>query len=207
MTREAMIRMLRVHLNDEDKIGWEFDDELVDFLDRATAFLTNTLITMKHNSLIKPLLIKGETVLPDDFVSFVGKLPIQIAGGVAIPYGVINKQPVPPHWENANWRYRPHEPTWRDTSVPDPVWDVEAKAWEEYWTHPEFKVFYWSRLPYVSSFADTDTLPYSHEFATQITDVARMLALNKNEYELTQDVNLFTQVQNALASVTRGAEQ
>jgi hypothetical protein len=194
--------MLRIHLNDEQNIGWEFDDELIDFLDRSTAFLSNILITMKHNSMIKPITVNGATALPQDFVAFVGKLPIQILAGQAIPYGRIDNRIPQPVFEDPNLMKRTYAPTWKSVTE-----SANEPSWESLTTNQTFNALYWSRLPYPSSFRDTDTLPYNIEFAGQIVDVARMMALNKNEYELTQDLALYSQIQAALGSVVKGDEQ
>jgi hypothetical protein len=189
--------MLRLHLNDEQKINWSADDELIEFLDNATAFITNLLIRMRHNSLIKVLDVNGPTELPQDFVSFVGKQPIQIIGGLARPYGRIDNNTSLKKWKDANV----------SGSQTTPVWMDKATTWQELTTNQNFNTLYWSRLPYVSDFLDEDKLPYTKEFAGQILDIARILALNKNEYDTQQDVALAQQVQNALSAVIAGDSQ
>jgi hypothetical protein len=203
MTKAGMLRMLRLHLNDDQKVGWEFDEELVDFLDRATDFITNLLIRMKHNYMIKPVTINGETTLPDDFISFVGRLPIRVFGNKAKAYGSLDNAPQ----FDDTWGSPNHQ-----RNVQSSVWGGKMDApstpsYDELQKTNEFQVYYWSRLPYISSLVDTAIIPYPADIAGQVIEVARMLALNKNEYDIAQDVTMFEQVQTALSAVTRGDEQ
>jgi hypothetical protein len=197
MTKQAMLRQLRLHLNDEQKIGWEFDEELIEFLDRSASFITNLLIKMRHNSLIRPLLVEGDTELPSDFVTFVGKLPIQIMGNIARPYGKVDRELVHTYWRDPNLPNYLYTPSWKDPSDED----QEYTTWDDLIKEKKFNTLYWSRLPFVSDFEDTEEVPYKKEFAMQVIDIARMLALNKNEYTLQQDLDLFGQIQAALGSV------
>jgi hypothetical protein len=197
-----MIRLLRIHLNDDQAIGWEFDDELVEFLDRSVAFLSHILVTMKHNSVIKPIAIVGPTELPPDFVGFVGRLPVQVYGGMAVPYGKVDKELFKEKWKDPNLPTRTQGSTWKtvESQAPAPDWDT-------YILDQSYNAFYWARLPYLSEFTDQDVLPYRKDFAGQIIDVARMMALNKNEYDIAQDVNLHSQIQAALGSANKADEQ
>ena len=51
---------------------------------------------------------------------------------------------------------------------------------------------YFARLPYVSSFSDSDTLPYQHDQELTIAALAAIYALNKHEYEVSQDLYLLS---------------
>ena len=49
---------------------------------------------------------------------------------------------------------------------------------------------YFARLPYVSSYGEEDALPYEHEHEMIIAALAAIYALNKHEYEVSQDLYL-----------------
>ena len=53
-----------------------------------------------------------------------------------------------------------------------------------------YTVRYFARLPYVTSFEDGDPLPYDNDQARKIIALAAIYALNKNEYNVAQDVQL-----------------
>ena len=58
---------------------------------------------------------------------------------------------------------------------------------------------YFARLPYVSSYSDTATLPYEHDQYMNILSLAAAYALNKHEFNVSQDLALLGlgEVQNA----------
>lgn len=51
-------------------------------------------------------------------------------------------------------------------------------------------VRYFARLPYVSSYSDSATLPYEHDQYMNIISLAAIYALNKHEFNVTQDTYL-----------------
>lgn len=192
MTLERAIYLLRLHLNDEQSIGWPSDDELIEYMDRATSFLTDRLITMRYNSLIKSMQLDGPTELPADFVAFVGRVPVKVIGNTATAYGKID--------------IHLHDELWKDPNIPINAdrmqWKGDGKdyvPWSEYTKTTKTSVYYWGRLPFPSTFEPTDELPYTQDQATLILDLARQFALNKNEYDLTQDISIMSQIQTAMA--------
>lgn len=80
MTRDEMVFLLRQHLSDEQAVGWPNDSELLAFLDRAADYLSEKQIADRDPGMMKSLAIAGPTPLPDDFVSFVGRVPVRIVG-------------------------------------------------------------------------------------------------------------------------------
>ena len=87
MTKFQMLNLLRHHLSDDQKIGWPSDVELNAFLDRAAETVSERLASDRDPSLMASLTVSGPTSLPDDFLAFVGKVPIAIVDRVASPYG------------------------------------------------------------------------------------------------------------------------
>lgn len=53
-------------------------------------------------------------------------------------------------------------------------------------------VRYFSRLPYVTSYSETAQLPYSREQYITIAALAAIYALNKHEYDVSQDLSLLS---------------
>lgn len=51
-------------------------------------------------------------------------------------------------------------------------------------------VRYFARLPYVSGYSDTATLPYEHDQYMNIISLAAAYALNKHEFNISQDLAL-----------------
>jgi len=59
-------------------------------------------------------------------------------------------------------------------------------------------VRYFARLPYVTSFGENDALPYERDQYITLTALAAIYALNKHEYNVSQDLMLLGMgVQNA----------
>ena len=54
-------------------------------------------------------------------------------------------------------------------------------------------VNYFARLPLVSSYSGTDVLPYSNEQCIRLTELARVYAMNKHEYNIQQDLALLNE--------------
>ena len=119
MTQAEMVTLLRQHLSDEQKVNWRDDSELVAFLDRAANFFSDQLIASKDPVMLRRLRLRpqaqGEDIafldddtvfndndplvvvmssgtLPDDFVAFVGNVPVLVIGRsveVDIPLDVL----------------------------------------------------------------------------------------------------------------------
>ena len=120
MTQSEMVTLLRQHLSDEQKVNWRDDSELVAFLDRAANFFSDQRIAAKDSVMLRRLrlrpqaqgaediaFIDGDTAildndplvvvmssgtLPDDFVAFVGNVPVLVIGRsveVDIPLDVL----------------------------------------------------------------------------------------------------------------------
>lgn len=53
-----------------------------------------------------------------------------------------------------------------------------------------YKVVYFARLPLLSSFGDADVVSWPVGAESVIVDLARVFALNRNEYDLSQDLKL-----------------
>ena len=68
--------------------------------------------------------------------------------------------------------------------------NIESGRMEFYGSNQVLPVRYFARLPYVSSFNDNDTLPYERDQAIDIATLASVYALNKHEYNVTQDLAL-----------------
>lgn len=49
---------------------------------------------------------------------------------------------------------------------------------------------YFARLPYISAYGEQDELPHRHDDVMQIAALAAVYALNKQEYNVTQDMAL-----------------
>ena len=60
------------------------------------------------------------------------------------------------------------------------------------WKYTEYngEVGYFARLPYVSAYSENATLPYDKEQYISITALAAIYALNKHEYNVSQDLAL-----------------
>jgi hypothetical protein len=204
MKLSRMVYLLRLELVDEQKVGFPNDDELIEYLDRAASFLTDRMITMRYNSLIKYITLDGPTELPADFVTFVGKVPVQIVGNTATVYSKVDKQ-------------MPTE-LWYDPNIPDDdkrlQWGGKSEEyvpWEELTKTDKITVIYWSRLPFPSTFVAEEgqteqELPYKPDEARLVMELARMFALNRLEYDLTQDLSIMSQIQQAMAQARGTAD-
>lgn len=119
MTQAEMVTLLRQHLSDEQKVNWRDDSELVAFLDRAANFFSDQLIASKDPVMLRRLRLRPQSqeedialldddtaildndplvvvmssgTLPDDFVAFVGNVPVVVIGRsveVNIPLDVL----------------------------------------------------------------------------------------------------------------------
>ncbi|MDR1649931.1 MAG: hypothetical protein LBR71_06680 [Synergistaceae bacterium] len=64
---------------------------------------------------------------------------------------------------------------------------------------------YWGKLPPPSLQGEADEeLPYSHNECVLIADIARIFALNKNEYDISQDMSLLSTLQTSMAAARKG---
>jgi hypothetical protein len=189
MTLAEMTAILRQHLSDEQNIGWPWNTELTAYLDRAASYLSNQLIVMKDPAMLQRFTIHGVTDLPDDFVAFVGNVPVTVTGRQCESYGKFEVSRGP-KWKNAAMGH----------DVGALSWNEEPSTWDDLTTTSDMEVLYWGRLPYPSSFALLDTLPYTAEQSTLIIEIGRMFALNKNEYELSQDMTLLNEINKATAA-------
>jgi len=67
---------------------------------------------------------------------------------------------------------------------------VENKVVTLYTNAEDMKVKYFARLPYVSDYGEDDQLPYDNDQYMKITALAVIYALNKHEYNVSQDLAL-----------------
>ena len=60
------------------------------------------------------------------------------------------------------------------------------------WLADEYscEVAYFARLPYVTSYSDNEELPYENDQRIKITALAAIYALNKQEFNVSQDLQL-----------------
>lgn len=69
---------------------------------------------------------------------------------------------------------------------------VKVKNKTMSWAFSEYsgEINYFARLPYVSSYSETAALPYDNDQCIKITALAAIYALNKHEYNVSQDLAL-----------------
>ena len=67
---------------------------------------------------------------------------------------------------------------------------LEDKTVTTFFPDITLPVRYFARLPYVTSYGENDTLPYEHDQYIAITALAAIYALNKHEYNISQDLML-----------------
>lgn len=67
---------------------------------------------------------------------------------------------------------------------------VTGKTFSFYGRTSTLPVRYFARLPYVSAYGDKDTLPYEHDQEMSIAALAAIYALNKHEFNVSQDLAL-----------------
>lgn len=156
MTKTEMLAMVRRFIADEQATGFtesstgnnleepEGEEELYMYLDRAVDEYSKRLVSQRDLRLVKQMTVNSGGLLPSDFISFCGAVPVIIEG--------------------KNIRY-----FGESTTIP---------------------VRYFARLPYVTSYSDTATLPYDHDQAMTITALAAIYALNKHEFNVSQDLML-----------------
>lgn len=68
--------------------------------------------------------------------------------------------------------------------------EVSGKTLTYYGTENVMPIRYFARLPYVTSYGGTSTLPYDHDQEIAICALAAIYALNKHEFNVSQDLML-----------------
>jgi hypothetical protein len=59
---------------------------------------------------------------------------------------------------------------------------------------------YWAKLPLPSASGEKEGLPYTREQELLMTDIAAVLALNRNEYDVSQDMAIFSGISKGIAA-------
>lgn len=145
-----MISLLRQHLSDEQMIGWPDDSELTAYMDRAADYLSEQMIADRDPAFLGDFTVAAAgSPLPENFVSFVGSVPVTVTGRTARPV------------RNESYTAR-----------------------------------YWGRLKRFSALAPAEQSPYTPSQELLIVDIARLFALNKNEYDISQDLTLLGDARN-----------
>jgi hypothetical protein len=180
-----MLGLMRQQLADEQKVNWPDDSELLAHLDHGCDYVSEALIAAKDSTMKKKITVKGNgdslagfdldvgsrdldplddgetrtTALPDDFVRFVGNIPVAVEGRVATSY-----------------------------------------------EQRDMDFYYWAKLPHPSSFEANAALPYTREQALLILNVGRIMANNRDEFDVSQDLTLANSI-SQMMSVTRGGKR
>ena len=71
--------------------------------------------------------------------------------------------------------------------------EVVGRYYADYYGSPAWAampVKYFARLPYVTAYADNETLEYEHDQAMTVAALAAIYALNKHEFNISQDLML-----------------
>ena len=68
--------------------------------------------------------------------------------------------------------------------------NLEGRTMYYYGEASTLPVRYFARLPYVTSYGENVNLPYSHDDEMKIAALAAIYALNKQEFNVAQDVSL-----------------
>ncbi len=153
MTPNQMIAMLRRYISDEQATGFtdggnleqpEGTQELLSYIDRAVDEYSKRQAGLGDLRLMRTLNVTTGAILPSDFLSLCGVVPITVSDKVITYYG-------------------------------------EA---------PSVPVRYFARLPYVSDYGMDSELPYELDQSLSIISLAAVYALNKHEYNITQDLML-----------------
>lgn len=82
---------------------------------------------------------------------------------------------------------------------------VTGKNCESYFGGMSFGVNYWAKLPLFTSLPSERQTPYGGEKELMIVDIARIFALNRNEYDITQDMALLKETSGSLGEARTGA--
>jgi hypothetical protein len=178
-----MITLLRAHLSDEQSIGWPDDAELLAYLDRAADYLSDQLIAEKDPVMLKEVSIGGHK--PDDIafndndIAFYDDDPlVPVESIFTLPDDFVAFA----------------------GNVPVSVIGREVHLYDY---SVSINALYWSRLAHPSSIGGVDEAPYTGEQALSIVDIARLFALNRNEYDISQDMALMGEINKAAAAARR----
>jgi hypothetical protein len=76
---------------------------------------------------------------------------------------------------------------------------------EPYFDFP-YDASYWARMPHVSKLDRESETPYGPERELLITDIARLFALNRNEYDISQDLTVLGEAMGALKGARDSAK-
>ena len=76
-----------------------------------------------------------------------------------------------------------------------------------YYGEDDMQVKYFARLPLVTSYASTDTLPYNNDECIKIASLGAIYAQNKHNYNVSQDLSLFANGVMNNANTTKQAQQ
>lgn len=163
MTPNQMLKMMRRYLNDEQATGFteggnleqpEGTQELLSYLDRAVDEYSKMQATRGDIRLIKKLTLRNGELLPSDFLSLCGTVPMTVTNKtIELEYGSA---------------------------------DIPAK--------------YFARLPYVSDYGMDNELPYETDQSNAICALGTIYALNKHEFNVSQDLMLLGYGVNANAN-------
>jgi hypothetical protein len=70
--------------------------------------------------------------------------------------------------------------------------------------HEDCTARYWARLKRFSSLAPDNQSPYTPAQESLVVDIARLFALNKNEYDISQDMTLLADMRNVMRAARGG---
>lgn len=158
MTPNDMIFLLRQHLSDEQFVGWPNDSELTAYMDRAADYLSEQMIAGKDPAFLGEFTVAAAgSPLPENFVAFVGNVPVSVTGRTAKPL-----------------------------------------------RNEDYPARYWGRLSRFSGLTPTERTPYTPSQELLICDIARMFALNKNEYDISQDMALLSAMMGGASNAKAG---
>lgn len=68
----------------------------------------------------------------------------------------------------------------------------------------EIDVLCWCKYPLPSSFERSEDFPFDRRISLLIVEIARILAQNKNEFDISQDMSLLGAINTAISAARRG---
>jgi hypothetical protein len=74
---------------------------------------------------------------------------------------------------------------------------IVGRLCQPYYDFP-LDILYWGKMPHMSALNRESETPYTRERALLIVDIARLFALNKNEYDIAQDLTLLGEIKNTM---------
>lgn len=80
---------------------------------------------------------------------------------------------------------------------------VLGNEYMSYGSDGEFEAFCWCKYPLPSSFARDEVTTYGRRTALLIVDLARILAQNKNEFDVSQDLSIMSGINQAITEARR----